>query len=998
MTNSPNDLSVGSIWRRWDPHVHMPGTLLENHYGQKTVEDALRALAACEPPIECIGVTDYFTTRSFRAAQDAWKAGSGSSIKYLFPNVELRLNDVTAAGNGVNIHLLAAPENVDILDEVLGRLSFTFGDVQYRADDPGLIKLGRAFAQDSAYPEDAARSAGAQQFKVSITELRGIFQSDTRVREACLVAVAAGKDGTSGLQAKGGGFDAHRQGLERFAHIIFSANEGDRDFWLGHKADNELTIKLKYGGLKPCLHGSDAHQFSKLGKPDHDRFCWLKGDPTFDTLWHACLAPERRANINSSSPGAGQHGRIDGVTIDDDTWFTPGTVPINTGLVAVIGPRGSGKTALADLVAVGAGSAEPFENDSSFVRRAGGLLAGQTATVAWHDDDPTRSALLPADGASSGSRRVRYLSQQFVERLCASHGVTNELLGEIERVIFEAWPIEERQGATSFRELLDIRLAAARAQQDEELQALTTISDAIANQRVLQKQLPARKEERGKAAATISNLEAQIKELTGKADAASSERHALVSGHLAKRQGELQAVDRRLTDLKGLQAKVATYLTVHFPGIPQRLKEEFPYVGLSEAEWASFVPTFSGDVTVALAEASTEVSQSRSAIAGTVVDGSSGFDLDGLSEAELRARTLAELTFEQQRLQQLVGLDTKRAQLLTQLQAQLTKARASASKLDVTVATGAAATDRISQLVGERGTRYEAYFNALLIEEAELRTLYSPLEKLLDGFGPTVARLRLSVRRKVNLDAWVAHAERRLIDLRTAGPFRRAGGLRPIAEAALLTAWETGDAATAAAAIQAFSQEHSSSLRDHAPSEVREGEDSYREWQREVSRWLYGVSHISVAYNLEYDGLNVERLSPGSRGIVLLLLYLAVDQSETDPLIIDQPEENLDPKSVYSELVALFQSASERRQIIMVTHNANLVVNTDVDQVIVASCGPLDAGKLPTLAYRAGGLEDPNIRQAVCEVLEGGAEAFQQRARRLHVDAPFVPRLDADAF
>jgi len=118
---------------------------------------------------------------------------------------------------------------------------------------------------------------------------------------------------------------------------------------------------------------------------------------------------------------------------------------------------------------------------------------------------------------------------------------------------------------------------------------------------------------------------------------------------------------------------------------------------------------------------------------------------------------------------------------------------------------------------------------------------------------------------------------------------------------------------------------------------------------------------------------------------VLLLLYLAVDRSESDPLIIDQPEENLDPESIYTELVRLFRDASRRRQIIMVTHNSNLVVNTDVDQVIVAHCDHLEEGKLPPLEYLSGGLEDPDVRQAVCDVLEGGAEAFRQRARRLRL-------------
>lgn len=89
---------------------------------------------------------------------------------------------------------------------------------------------------------------------------------------------------------------------------------------------------------------------------------------------------------------------------------------------------------------------------------------------------------------------------------------------------------------------------------------------------------------------------------------------------------------------------------------------------------------------------------------------------------------------------------------------------------------------------------------------------------------------------------------------------------------------------------------------------------------------------------------------------------------------------------MYSELVKLFRAASGRRQIIMVTHNANLVVNTDVDQVIVAHCGSLEEGRLPELRYMAGGLEMPAIRQAVCEVLEGGADAFKQRAKRLGLD------------
>lgn len=152
------------------------------------------------------------------------------------------------------------------------------------------------------------------------------------------------------------------------------------------------------------------------------------------------------------------------------------------------------------------------------------------------------------------------------------------------------------------------------------------------------------------------------------------------------------------------------------------------------------------------------------------------------------------------------------------------------------------------------------------------------------------------------------------------------------------------------------------------------------------SQWLFGTDHLSVGYGIKYDGIDIANLSPGTRGIVLLLLYLALDDGDDRPLIIDQPEENLDPQSVNNELVPLFIAAKTRRQVIMVTHNANLVINTDADQVILAEVGDHAASGLPKITYSAGGLEDEDTRRVVCEILEGGEVAFRERARRLRVN------------
>lgn len=78
-------------------------------------------------------------------------------------------------------------------------------------------------------------------------------------------------------------------------------------------------------------------------------------------------------------------------------------------------------------------------------------------------------------------------------------------------------------------------------------------------------------------------------------------------------------------------------------------------------------------------------------------------------------------------------------------------------------------------------------------------------------------------------------------------------------------------------------------------------------------------------------------------------------------------------------------AAKQKRQIIMVTHNANLVINTDADQIIVASVGAQTSAGLPPITYVTGGLEEEMIRKTACDILEGGESAFRDRARRLRI-------------
>lgn len=115
------------------------------------------------------------------------------------------------------------------------------------------------------------------------------------------------------------------------------------------------------------------------------------------------------------------------------------------------------------------------------------------------------------------------------------------------------------------------------------------------------------------------------------------------------------------------------------------------------------------------------------------------------------------------------------------------------------------------------------------------------------------------------------------------------------------------------------------------------------------------------------------RLSLGQKQSVLLALMLSADSNR--PLIIDQPEDHLDSEFIYQTLVPVLRRAKERRQVIIVTHNANIAVLGDAEQIIVLKAQD-DTGRIVS----RGSIDHIATRQFACDILEGSAEAFRRRA------------------
>lgn len=155
---------------------------------------------------------------------------------------------------------------------------------------------------------------------------------------------------------------------------------------------------------------------------------------------------------------------------------------------------------------------------------------------------------------------------------------------------------------------------------------------------------------------------------------------------------------------------------------------------------------------------------------------------------------------------------------------------------------------------------------------------------------------------------------------------------------------------------------------------------------------------FELDYKVTYKNDELLNMSPGKKGTVLLILFLQISSAEY-PILIDQPEDNLDNRTIYELLCKMVKETKTKRQIIIVSHNANLVVSTDSENIIVANQEGQDPDKEKSehrFEYVNGAIEyssprnekikgilyQQGIKEHVCDILEGGNEAFKQREKK----------------
>ncbi len=491
---------------------------------------------------------------------------------------------------------------------------------------------------------------------------------------------------------------------------------------------------------------------------------------------------------------------------------------------------------------------------------------------------------------------------------------------------------------------------------------------------MLRQKLSKLKKDHQTLADQLAKSQKDLAALLPKGDAVRSKRLTALEQLCGQVEAKLEQLGRQRQVLTDLTSEIRHVADQTEPTRFREMKRRFGDARLTDAEWEAFRMVFSGKPTEVVQRAVDNVAAAMK----RTVEGDPNSPIDSTKQpaADWPLNVLRAL---RDAAKKEVGTDIQKQKKFSAFQQVIARQEANLRRLALEIENAESATARRQKLIDARRSAYADVFVTITDELQVLERLYAPLRgNLLSAHG-ALAKLEFVVRRAVDLDAWIGAGER-LLDLRKDTKFRGHGALRTLAKEYLLSAWQAGSADEVASAMDRFRSGFQAELVKAMPPTVTP--DHEKQWVQELATWLYSTAHVTITYGISYDGVAIERLSPGTRGIVLLMLYLAVDRQDTRPLIIDQPEENLDPNSVFTELVPHFREARKRRQVIVVTHNANLVVNTDADQVIIAEAVRTSADSLPSISYQTGSLENSVIRKRVCEILEGGERAFLERERR----------------
>lgn len=926
-----NEFQRGSEWRRWDLHLHTPGTNKNDRFEgdslktkwDKFYEDIASYIGDGSNgvrDIAVVGITDYLSIDNYMKVVSDDKLPK--SVYLVLPDVEMRIQPISRK-SATNIHFIFNPLIVSSLqDRFFAKLSLDDNDTAFSAARSELMRLGKA--NDSSLDDERAYREGIEQFIPSSSNVISLFKGDDELRENTLIFISnSNKDGVSGITShyeylneatSRSQLKTSREILYRFADGVFSASPQDIEYFSGERAgcpSEEVTERC--GSLKPCIHGCDAHDNNRIFEPDNQRYCWIKADPTFNGLKQIVYEPSERVKISETMPNyKSAYYVIDHVEFRDND-FQDDPILFSDQLTCIIGGKSTGKSILLHNLASSIDEEQVEENER----------ISETATK--HVDEV---AVFWGDGKSNEKRKIIYVPQSYINRISDERNTKTEIDSLIEEII-----------------LIDHSLSKAYSEMQSSINGYKAdlnkkIMDLLKTNKRLD-ELAAENKELGDKAA----IEAQICDLKTQREITSKEL-AVTADVMSRYDNALQEINFTSKLIEETNSE-KEYLD-RIDSIVQMRNIDYSFSETTKIAIDEAAKT-------AILSADKAWTDSKRKIVG---------DLE--NEICGERKTLSESQKIERELKPLVERNKAIAELTLRLE------------------------DENEKL--QRSLRIEREFKKAEKEKQKCMEVIASSKDFFFGQHESFADL---------VNKSLEHQEAEL-EFSVCTPFKcedfvsKLGSLFNINtrtfKEVIKPAEFTSDSYTESKLLEIIERVLNSDLTLKGGNTIEMAlRDIFDDW-------------YSTKYNVKMDDDMIATMSPGKKALVILRLLIDLAESKC-PILIDQPEDDLDNRSIYNDLIPFIRRKKKERQIIVVTHNANVVLGADAEEIIVANQEGSDAKNWKKrFEYRSGSIENDQprfegdngkpvdgvlnscgIQQHICDILEGGEKAFELRKQKYHI-------------
>ena len=1011
------DWPRGSKWRKWDLHVHSPAS--ENFAGEWDQFIIQLGNADCD----VIGINDYFSVAGYKevqrrlansatdddgeACREAYREAYREALKKLadktlLPVVECRMTNVLAnkrmkPGPRINFHLIFSPKlPADDIEMFIKSLKVEESSISSRYNDPSfLFETSVDFNAVCRELRNNGTFAGKFLIWIPYDEYGGIDN------------INPNSDGP------------FKKGLISKADILGSSNREQSDFFLW-KNDKYSKSEYQewYDRRKPCIKGSDSHSVNdKLGmlrdrdSNPVDKYCWIKADPTFDGLRQITNEPENRVYIGSSPPkmDAVRRNRTrylkhidicktaDATT--DDIWFNC-QIPLNFDMVAIIGNKGSGKSALADALALAGNThCDPkyfsFLKKDRFCERNCQLAKQFKVRILWEDDTKTVTPL-NAKPNERDVERVKYIPQTYLEKVCTEPGQVSEFQRELYKVIYSHISDAERLGKESLEELIKYKTEELTDQCDayrQEISRLNTdlirleTKDSADNFAQLQTKLKLKEQELAAHVAAKPVAVVKPENLTKE----SQKVYANALDKLEKERGILARLETKITQRRGQQKTLTERIAIakKLEGKLDNFKTEFTHLkDECAAGFQKLELDFDEVITLKinkgpLMQRRGELAEEKTKVDAALSPSTDTSFLDQKTACAERIKSLQDkldapnkqyqaykeaIKAWQEQKQSIEG-DTGTSETLRYFESQLKFIQDELPQ-------------EINEVKEQRRLRcHELHKTTVKIRDVH-EELFKPVQELIQGSVIIKEGFKLTFDSSIIERTFQHDFLETYINQGVAGSFCGKEKGSAVLEG-LRANYDFSNAEDAVGFVEKIIKHLRCDMRTARPDKMEISSQLRKHTDlKQFYDYLWSFSYLRPEYSLKLDGKNLTRLSPGERGTLLLIFYLLLDLSNW-PIIVDQPEENLDSQTVYRLLIPVIKKVKKRRQIIMVTHSPNIAVVCDAEQVIHAS---IDRANKNQVVYTTGSIESPQINKHLINVLEGTRPAFENRELKYYKD------------